>query len=158
MFMLPKRRCTIGFTWTEKMVTNLGEVPIRSKKKFVSDKLYGALYSKILLPCHEFFQGKLNFKASVFLCFHHVTLILEHDGLNGSNGGRRRCRTFLGFERRRRYLINKETTKKGIMLMLTKTVTNPQVEMVPLLQTALRLWRSGNMMKDDYGYDDKEEP
>ncbi|XP_048630708.1 uncharacterized protein LOC125604346 [Brassica napus] len=109
-------RCTIGFTWTEKMVTNLGEVPIRSKKKF------------------------------------------EHDGLNGSNGGRRRCRTFLGFERRRRYLINKETTKKGIMLMLTKTVTNPQVEMVPLLQTALRLWRSGNMMKDDYGYDDKEEP
>ncbi|WZY81625.1 hypothetical protein YC2023_028009 [Brassica napus] len=71
-------RCTIGFTWTEKMVTNLGEVPIRSKKKFVSDKLYGALYSKILLPCHEFFQGKLNFKASVFLCFHHVTLILVH--------------------------------------------------------------------------------
>lgn len=50
-------RCTIGFTWTEKMVTNLGEVPIRSKKKFVIDKLYGALYSKILLPYHEFFQG-----------------------------------------------------------------------------------------------------
>ena len=44
------------------------------------------------------------------------------------------------------------------MLMLTVTVTNPQVEMVPLLQTTLRLWRSGNMMKDDYGSDDKEEP
>ncbi|KAL0667030.1 hypothetical protein Bca4012_029734 [Brassica carinata] len=26
-------RCKIGFTWTEKMVTNLGEVPLRSKKK-----------------------------------------------------------------------------------------------------------------------------
>ncbi|CAN6826357.1 unnamed protein product [Brassica oleracea] len=71
-------RCKIGFTWTEKMVTNLGEVPLRSKKKIVSDKLYRALYSKILLPYHEFFQGKLNFKASVFLCFHHVTLILVH--------------------------------------------------------------------------------
>ncbi|KAG2289120.1 hypothetical protein Bca52824_048724 [Brassica carinata] len=51
-------RCKIGFTWTEKMVTNLGEVPLRSKKKI----------------------------------------------------------------------------------------------------TTLRLWRSGNMMKDDYGSDDKEEP
>ncbi|KAF3603078.1 hypothetical protein F2Q69_00035952 [Brassica cretica] len=70
--------CKIGFTWTEKMVTNLGEVPLRSKKKIVSDKLYRALYSKILLPYHEFFQGKLNFKASVFLCFHHITLILVH--------------------------------------------------------------------------------
>ncbi|KAF3530798.1 hypothetical protein DY000_02040501 [Brassica cretica] len=70
--------CKIGFTWTEKIVTNLGEVPLRSKKKIVSDKLYRALYSKILLPYHEFFQGKLNFKASVFLCFHHITLILVH--------------------------------------------------------------------------------
>ncbi|CAF2128429.1 unnamed protein product [Brassica napus] len=108
------------------------------------------------------------FQRHSHLCFYRcvsscysmsLSLVMqEHDGLKGSNGGRRRCRTFLGFERRRRYLINKETTKKGIMLMLTKTVTNPQVEMVPLLQTALRLWRSGNMMKDDYGYDDKEEP
>ncbi|CAF2074085.1 hypothetical protein HID58_042562 [Brassica napus] len=70
--------CKIGFTWTEKMVTNLGEVPLRSKKKIVSDKLYRALYSEILIPYHEFFQGKLNFKASVFLCFHHITLILVH--------------------------------------------------------------------------------
>ncbi|KAL0770894.1 hypothetical protein Bca101_036045 [Brassica carinata] len=28
--------CKIGFTWTEKMVTNLGEVPLRSKKKIAS--------------------------------------------------------------------------------------------------------------------------
>ncbi|KAL0644232.1 hypothetical protein Bca4012_042522 [Brassica carinata] len=33
------------------------------------------------------------------------------------------------------------------------TVTNPQVEMVSLLQTTTWLLRSGNMMKDDYGSD-----
>ncbi|CAN6973177.1 unnamed protein product [Brassica oleracea var. botrytis] len=71
-------RCKIGFTWTKKMVTNLGEVPLRSKKKIVSDKLYRALYSKILLPYHEFFQGKLNFKASVFLLCPSRHLILVH--------------------------------------------------------------------------------
>ena len=41
--------------------------------------------------------------------------------------------------------------------MLIVTVTNPQLQMVPLLQTTKRLWWSGNMMKDDYGSDDEEE-
>ncbi|KAF2568142.1 hypothetical protein F2Q68_00027297 [Brassica cretica] len=41
--------------------------------------------------------------------------------------------------------------------MLIVTVMNPQLQMVPLLQTTKRLWWSGNMMKDDYGSDDEEE-
>ena len=114
----------------------------------------------------DVFSLFLRFQRHNHLCFYRcvsscysmsLSLVMqEHGGPKGSNEGRIRCRTFWGFERRRWYLINKETTKEGNKMLIV-TVTNPQLQMVPLLQTTKRLWWSGNMMKDDYGSDDEEE-
>ena len=100
----------------------------------------------------SYIWGSKGLATSVFVVvFPHVTQMSSFPVLH-----ERRCRTFWGFERRRWYLINKETTKEGNKMLIV-TVTNPQLQMVPLLQTTKRLWWSGNMMKDDYGSDDEEE-